>query len=70
VAGSNRAQRSDRLQSSHRPQPGFEPAVVGFDSVVGVLLEHVTRTWGQLVDHARIDRRPVGGHLDRRRTCL
>jgi hypothetical protein len=42
--------------------------VIGFGAVVGVLLEDVPRARHQLLDHPRVNRRPVGGDLDRRRT--
>src|SRR4051794_18233553 len=64
VAGGDRAQRADRLQPIHRSQPGLETSVIGFDSVVRVLLKDVSRGRGELVDHARVDRCPVGGDLD------
>jgi hypothetical protein len=59
---------ADRLQSAHRPQPCFEPAVISFDDVVGVLLEDMPRTRGVLCDDPWVDRCPVGGDLDRSRT--
>lgn len=31
------------FQPTHRPQPGFEPTVIGFDWIIGVLLGEVTR---------------------------
>jgi hypothetical protein len=60
------AQRADRLQSEHWPQSGLESAVIGFDAVVRVLLEDMPRSRNELVDDARVDRRPIGGDLDRR----
>ena len=39
-------------------------AVIGFDDVVRVLLENVPGTRHNFVEDARVDRRPVGGHLD------
>ena len=59
--------RSERIVfSPHRPQPGLESAVISFQTVVRVPLEDVPRGWDELVDHARVDRRPVGGDFDRR----
>jgi hypothetical protein len=65
VPGGDDAGELDRFESAHRAQPGLEPAVIGFDAVVGVLLHDVPRTRREFVDHARVDRRPVG--LDARR---
>jgi hypothetical protein len=41
--------------------------VISFHAVVRVLLEDVPGGWGELVDQPRVDRRPVGGDLDRGR---
>jgi hypothetical protein len=68
VTGGNNTQRAERLNATHRAQPCLQPAVVGFDAVVGVLLEHVPRGRNTLVYNPRVDRRPVSRHLDRRRT--
>jgi len=57
-----------RLSARIGAQPGLEPAVIGFDNVVGVLLEHVPSPRNEVVDHARVDRCPVGRDLDRRGT--
>jgi hypothetical protein len=42
--------------------------VIGFYGVVRVLLDDVSRGRDELVEDARIDRRPVRGDLDRSRT--
>ena len=34
VSGGDGTQRTDRFQSAHRSQPGFQPAVISFDDVV------------------------------------
>ena len=59
------AQRADRLQSAHRPQPAFEPTVIGVYDVIRVMLEDMPRSRDELIDHARIHRCPVGGDLTR-----
>ena len=66
VAGGDSSQRGDHLESAHRSQSCLEPAVVSLDTVVRVLLNDVARGREQVVEHARVDRRPVGGDLDRR----
>jgi hypothetical protein len=43
-------------QSSHGSQPVFEPAVVGLDPVVGVLLDVMPRRRHHLVEDPRVDR--------------
>jgi len=53
------------FESSHRTEPGFQPAMVGFDGIVGILLDDMQRRRGVLVDHAGIGGRPVSGDLDR-----
>jgi hypothetical protein len=55
------------LQAAHRPQPGFQPAVVGFYRVVGVPLGDVQRRRDQLVQDPRISGSLVGGDLGRDR---
>jgi hypothetical protein len=44
-----------------------EPAMVGFDTIVCVTLSNLASRRDNLVDHSRVDRRTVGGDLDRRR---
>ena len=68
VPGRDNAQRSDRLHPPHWPQPGFEPAVICFHSVIRILLEDVSRGRDELLDHAWVDRCPVGSDLSRRRS--
>jgi hypothetical protein len=63
MAGDDDSGRPVPLQSSHGPQPGLEPAVVGLDGVVGVLLHVVERTGQHLVEHGRVDTGPIGRHL-------
>ena len=53
------------FQSAHRPQPGFQPAVIGLDAVIGVPLGGVQRGGDQLVQDLRIGRGPVGRDLGR-----
>jgi hypothetical protein len=56
---------AEPLQAAHRTGPGLQPAVIGFDRVVGVLLDHVPRVGNQLVEHPWVGRRPVGRDLGR-----
>jgi hypothetical protein len=56
------AQRS-RFKPRIGRGPGLQPAVIGFNWVVGVLLHHVPRLGHDLVEHPRVRRGPVGGHL-------
>jgi hypothetical protein len=65
VPGREGASRLHALESAHRAQSGFEPAVIGFDDIVRVLLEDVPCGRHELVDDPRVDRCPVGGDLDR-----
>jgi hypothetical protein len=67
MAGGDHSGRLEAFQAAHRPEPGFEPAVISFDTVVGVLLGHVQRRRDQLVQHPQVRRRLVGGDLDGRR---
>jgi hypothetical protein len=53
------------FHAAHRPQPGIQAPVIGFDGVIRVLLGDVTRGGEQLLDHSRVGRCPVGGHLAR-----
>jgi hypothetical protein len=53
------------FKSAHRPESGLEPAVVGFDPIVRVLLGVVKRGWDQFHDHRAQCRRAVGDNLDR-----
>jgi hypothetical protein len=40
--------------------------VISFHGVVGVLLQDVPAARNQVIEHARVDRCPVGGDLRRR----
>ena len=40
---------ADAFQTAHRTSPGLQPAVIGFDRVVGVLLHNVPRLGHELV---------------------
>jgi hypothetical protein len=42
---------------------GLEAPMIGFDGVIRILLGDVTRGRYQLLDHPRVGRRPIGGHL-------
>jgi hypothetical protein len=44
--------------------------MIGLDRVVRVPLGEMPRRWRRLLDRARVDRRPIGGDLDRRRPLL
>ena len=41
VPGTDDSGRVEPFQAAHRPQPGLEPAVIGLDRVVRVLLHDV-----------------------------
>ena len=60
--------RAEAFESAHRPQPSFQPAVIGLDPVVAVLLGDMRRSWDQFVQHPQVRAGLVGRHLDRRRT--
>jgi hypothetical protein len=51
--------------TTHRPQPGLQAAVVGFDCVVRALLGDVAGRGQQILENSRIPRSPVGTHLGR-----
>ena len=63
VPADHDARRPVGLQSPHRPQAGFEPAVVGLAAVVLILAGVVERRRNQLVDHVRQRRSPIGDDL-------
>ena len=48
------------LEPTHRSQSGLQPAVVGLDAVVGVLVGAVPGSWQQLLQHRRVRRGPIG----------
>jgi hypothetical protein len=56
---------ADAFQAAHRSRAGLQPAVIGSNRVVGVLLHDVARLGHELVDHTRVRRGPIGGHLGR-----
>ena len=53
------------LQSAHRPQPRFQPPVIGLDWIAGVPLDGVQGRGDQLVQDPRVGRGAVGGDLCR-----
>ena len=57
--------RAESSQAAHRPQPRLQTPMISFDGVVRVLLHNMTRGRQQLIDHPRIDRCPISGHLAR-----
>jgi hypothetical protein len=70
VPGAGHSRRAESFQAAHRPQPGFQAAVVGFDRVVRILLHDVAGARQQLLKHARVGGRPVGAHLGGPRAVL
>jgi hypothetical protein len=54
------------LESAHGTQPRLEAAVVGLDTVVGVLIGAMPGRWQQRFQHRRVRRRLVSDDLDRR----
>jgi hypothetical protein len=55
------------LQAAHRPEPCFQPSVIGFDRVVRVALDGMQRRGDELIQDSRIGRGAVGGDLGRDR---
>src|SRR5262249_11516107 len=64
MPGGDGARGRQAFKSAHRPEPGLEPAVYGFDRVIRVLLGDMPRGRHELVEHPRIDRRSIAGQLD------
>ncbi len=56
---------AEPLQTSHWTSPGLQPAMISFDRVVCVLLHDVARLGHERVEHPRVRRGRVGGHLGR-----
>ena len=54
VAGGDPRGRAEPFQPAHRPQPGLQPAVIGFDPVVRVLLGDVRGGRDQFVEHPQV----------------
>ncbi|MDT4964362.1 MAG: hypothetical protein QOF87_4009 [Pseudonocardiales bacterium] len=54
VPGRDGAQRSDRLHPAHRPQPGLESPVISLHSVIRILLENVSRSRDEVLNHTRV----------------
>ena len=65
VSAADHLGAAEPFQAAHRTGPSLQPAVIRFDGFVGILLHHVPRLGHQLVEHPRIGRGPVGGHLSR-----
>ena len=70
VPGCDVAQCADRFHSVHRSQSCFEAAVIGLHSVGRVPPELMPGERRELVDDPRVNRRPIGGDLDRSSTTL
>jgi hypothetical protein len=54
------------LEAAHRSQSSFQLGMVGFDPVVGVVLDVMPRLGKDLVEHPEIARGLVGHRFDRR----
>jgi hypothetical protein len=65
VATDDHAGRVVAFESPHRTEPGFEPAVVAFDTAVCVLLGVVERGGDHSFDRSPQRGRPVGHDFDR-----
>ncbi len=65
VPSDHDARRSVGLQSTHRPQPGLQSAVVAFTSIVLILPSVVEGGGDQFVDHVRQGWGAIGDHLHR-----
>ena len=65
VSAADHLGAAEPFHAAHRTGPSLQPAVIGFDGFVGVLLHHVPRLGNQLVEDPRVGRGPVGGHLRR-----
>jgi hypothetical protein len=55
------------FQAAHRPEPGFQPPVVGLDRIIGVALNGMQRGGYQLIEDPRVSRGPVSDDLGRDR---
>jgi hypothetical protein len=69
MAGGDSRRRWEAFESAHRPQPGLQPSMIGFDAGIAVLLGDVRCRWDQFVQHPQVRTGLVRGHLDRRRTA-
>jgi hypothetical protein len=65
VTGADHAGRAEPFQSAHRSQSCFESSMIGLDGIVCVLLHDMARGGQQLIEHSRVGRCPIGGHLAR-----
>jgi hypothetical protein len=50
VSGGDHRCRSEVFEAAHRAEPGLQPAVVGFDVVVGVLLGYMQGVRGEFIE--------------------
>ena len=65
MPGTDHPRRAESCETTHRPQPGLQTPVIGFDGVDSVLLDNMQRRRNVLLQHPRIGRRPIGAHLGR-----
>jgi hypothetical protein len=65
VAGADHAGGAQPFESAHRPHSGLEPSMIGFEGIVRVLLHDMARGGQQLIEHSRVGRCPICGHLAR-----
>ena len=63
IASANHPGRAQLFEATHWSEPGFEPSVIGFDGVVGVLIYDVARRRQQLIEYPWVGGRPISGHL-------
>ncbi len=56
VSGANHSGGAEPCQAAHRPPPRLQPSMIGFDRVVGVLLDNMAGGGHQFIDNARVSR--------------
>jgi hypothetical protein len=70
VPCTHHSRTAELCETAHRPQPGRQPSVIGFDGVVHIVLGDMAGGGHQLIDHPQVGGRAVGGDLGRGRSVL
>ncbi len=64
MTGRHGSRRLQSLQSAHGTQSSLQLTVIGFDRVIGVLLDNMQRSRQLFLEDPRVGVSPVGRHLD------
>src|ERR671917_2332289 len=70
VPSTDHLRAAELFKAAHRSQAELQPSVIGFDRIVRILLGHMAGGGCQLIEHAGVGGRAIGGDFSRGRPVL